>query len=142
MARTLAMDEFFERYQSWLNGESHSPSRFRDWAMNHYSPGPAVADLTLLTRIPQSLPPKPFALTLRATNRSKDDWRFTPGTTAGLHLQYRLYDSSGAMVCDDVAGLVRKTVFQSGLPQRKPILFVSKKLKPTKSSSKRSCTPH
>lgn len=110
VARTLAMDDFFERYEAWLGGVAHSPDLFRDWALNHYSPGPAVAELTLLTPVQASLPAQPFALTLRAINRSKDDWRFTPGTTAGLHLQYRLYDSSGAMVYDDAAGLVRKVI--------------------------------
>lgn len=110
VGRTLAMDEFFERYEAWLGADKHTPARFRDWALNHYSPGPAVSELALVTPIPATLPSKPFALTLRATNRSKDAWRFTPGTTAGLHLQYRVYDSTGALAYEDMAGLLKKTV--------------------------------
>jgi protein tyrosine phosphatase (PTP) superfamily phosphohydrolase (DUF442 family) len=111
VARTQAMDEFFDRYETWLDSRSHTPALFRDWMLNHYKPGPAVAELAWESPIPETIPAqKSFALTLRATNRSADPWRFTPGTTAGIHLQYRLFDVNGATVHDDVAGLMRRTV--------------------------------
>src|SRR5947208_595488 len=85
VARTQAMDEFFDRYEAWLaaRSESHAPERFRDWCFNHYQPGPAVAELAWVTPIPDAIPAnKPFALTLKATNRSADSWRFTAGATS------------------------------------------------------------
>jgi hypothetical protein len=112
--RTAAMDAFFDRYEAWLVecNESHSPDRFRDWLDRHYSPGPAVSELTLLDTVPESLPStEPLALRVRVTNRSAEAWEFTPGSTAGIHLLY------SASLPDEEkprhlgrAGLFRRTV--------------------------------
>ncbi len=113
VARTLAMDDFFDRYAAWLsaNSQEHTPARFRDWCLQHYKPGPAVGEFAWVTPVPTTIPAaKPFALTLRGTNRSDEPWQFTAGATSGLHLVYRLYDASGQSVLEDAAGLVRRTV--------------------------------
>lgn len=111
VARTVAMDDFFDRYERWLGGKPHTPERFREWALHCYKPGVAVSELTWVTPPPAIIPAgQPFALTLRATNRSDEPWQFTPGATAGIHLTYRLHDERGEKVYEDAAGLLRRTV--------------------------------
>ncbi|CAN5308370.1 hypothetical protein BH11PLA2_BH11PLA2_48980 [soil metagenome] len=114
VARTAAMDDFLDRYEAWLNGRNHEPALFRDWAFNIYVAGPAKAEFTWLTPIPAVIPAnKPFALTLQATNRSTDPWRFTAGSTSGIHLVYCVYDEKHESVLKDQAGLLNRVVAPS-----------------------------
>lgn len=110
--RTAAMDEFFDRYEAWLAGTDHSPERFRDWAANHYSPGPASGTLEALHG------DKPFpakagewsAIKVKATNTSAEPWEMKPGDYAGIHLEFSVYSPNGEKVHAGHAGLFRRTV--------------------------------
>lgn len=113
VARTIAMDEFFDRYEAWLSGcgATHTPERFREWAARHYSPGPAAAELSWVRGIPAAIPAdRPFSIVMRARNISGDDWNFRAGSTAGIHVQYQLHNQAGEQVHLDRAGLMRRTV--------------------------------
>lgn len=112
VGRTVAMDDFFDRYERWLanrNG-SHTPARYRDWALNHYIPGVGRAEIAF-----QSTPTKSvvrgqsLALPVRVTNRSEDEWEFKPGATSAIHLGYLLV-RDGTPVYESQAGMFRRTV--------------------------------
>ena len=111
--RTAAMDEFFDRYEAWLAVENanHTPERFRRWATSVYTPGPAVSELTWLDPVPVTTDKdKPFAVRLRATNRSAEPWEFRPGNYAGIHLYYIVASTPTVAAYKGQAGLMRKTV--------------------------------
>jgi protein tyrosine phosphatase (PTP) superfamily phosphohydrolase (DUF442 family) len=109
--RTAALDRFFELYEDWLSGDAHTPARFRDWVLNHYSPGPARSELAWLDSVPNPVPrDKPFSLRVRATNRSSQAWEFKPGNYAGIHLGYVVAGESLVPVHRGQAGLLRATV--------------------------------
>lgn len=111
--RTAAIDEFFDRYEAWLTAKEieHSPARFREWATAIYTPGPAVSELEwLVTKPVQAKAGEPFAVRIRATNRSAEAWEFQPGNYAGIHLYYIIADAGNAGVYKGQAGLFRRTV--------------------------------
>ena len=51
---TVAMDDFLDRYETWLTKESreHTPERLRDWATTVYAPGAARSNLVWVTPPP------------------------------------------------------------------------------------------
>lgn len=111
--RTAAIDDFFDRYEAWLTsrGTAHSPAQFREWATTAYTPGPAVSELEWLAAKPVRVRAgKPFAVALRATNRSAEAWEFRPGNYAGIHLYYVVADEANGPLFKGQAGLFRKTV--------------------------------
>ncbi|MFO0850236.1 MAG: tyrosine-protein phosphatase [Gemmataceae bacterium] len=113
LGRTYAMDEFLDRYEGWLVSVSqpHTPERFRHWVDAVYVPGPARSELTWLDPVPNPVPAnQPFAVRLRATNRSNEAWAFKPGTFAGIHLQYQIANDKLETVYRDRAGLLDRTV--------------------------------
>lgn len=110
--RTIAMDDFFDRYESWLAGREHAPDLFREWAANHYSPGPASGTLTtLIGEKSFSANPETWtAIKVKATNTSSEPWVMQPGDYAGIHLEFSVYSPGGAKVHTGLAGLFRRTV--------------------------------
>jgi protein tyrosine phosphatase (PTP) superfamily phosphohydrolase (DUF442 family) len=117
VARTQAIDDFFDRYERWLAGTAHTKALFRDWAVNHYLPGVGKSTIEVIEG-----PKKEIALgtaptwTVRVTNRSTDTWFMTPGSTAGVHLGYSLRrDGEAKAIVDGKAGLMRKVV-KVGMP--------------------------
>jgi hypothetical protein len=113
VARTLVMDDFLDMYEAHLNAKAiaHSPEHFRNWLLNDYQPGVAVAAFAWSAPLPAAIPAqKPIAFTLRATNLSREPWRFTAGSTAGIHLKYSLYRTDGCEVFTDQAGLIDRMV--------------------------------
>lgn len=110
--RTVAMDDFFDRYESWLAGRDHAPALFREWAANHYTPGPASGTLTALHG-EKPFPVKPdqwAAVKVKATNTSGEPWEMKPGDYAGIHVEFSVYSPAGTKVHTGLAGLFRKTV--------------------------------
>jgi protein tyrosine phosphatase (PTP) superfamily phosphohydrolase (DUF442 family) len=110
--RTAAMDDFFDRYDTWLAGREHAPSLFREWAAKHYSPGPASGTLTasdgkdlFVAKLDQWI-----AVAVRATNTSGESWEFQPGQHAGIHVEFSVYNLAGHKVHAGMAGLFRRTV--------------------------------
>ncbi|MBL8864944.1 MAG: hypothetical protein JNK93_05230, partial [Planctomycetia bacterium] len=110
--RTAAMDEFYDRYESWLAGRAHTPALIREWIANDYSPGPASG--TLATRDGKdSLPAQRGAWTavpVVAHNTSGEAWEFQPGHHAGIHIEFSVYNLAGHKVHAGMAGLFRRTV--------------------------------
>jgi hypothetical protein len=128
--RTGAMDQFFDYYADWLAGrqEHHTRERFRDWAMNHYCPGPYRAELTLLgPNMPEVPAGRGFVLTVRATNTSVGTWTFRPGAAGGIRLRYQLFTRGGEPLFKGSAGHAERTVpprgsidLTIGFPPQKP----------------------
>lgn len=115
--RTAAMHEFFRLYESWLSEQNaaHTPDRFRTWARTVYSPGVANSELTWLTEPPNPVPAdRPFAVKVKAVNRSQVPWEFRPGDFAGLHLSYLVATEGRVAIHRGKAGLLRKTVPPGG----------------------------
>jgi protein tyrosine phosphatase (PTP) superfamily phosphohydrolase (DUF442 family) len=116
--RTAAIDAFFDRYEAWLAGQGveHTPERFRHWALEVYSPGPARSELTWLAPPPSPAPAgQPVALRVRAVNRSAEPWELKPGNYAGVYLEYVVVAKEGLeLVYRGQAGLYRATVPPGG----------------------------
>jgi hypothetical protein len=114
LGRVYAMDEFLDRYESWLKEQrvSHTQANFRHWVMNEYQPGVAASSLTWASPPPlKHQVGQPLALKVEAVNRSKDVWQFTPGRTAGIHLRYSLWKEGAATpLFMGEAGLFRRVV--------------------------------
>jgi hypothetical protein len=113
--RTAAIDQFFERYEAWLAGREHTPALFRDWVLNHYSPGPARGTLELREgrseHVPQPVARDQwFALPVRANNHSSEPWVFKPGNFSGIHVAYSIRNSKETEVYKGQAGLFHATV--------------------------------
>jgi protein tyrosine phosphatase (PTP) superfamily phosphohydrolase (DUF442 family) len=110
---TAAIADFFDRYEAWLEreGATHTPERFRHWAANVYTPGVARSELEWLDPVPNPVPVgKAFAVRVRVTNRSTEDWQLTPGDYAGVHLSYVVANVRLEIVHRGIAGLMRRTV--------------------------------
>lgn len=113
--RAAAMDDFFDRYEAWLAGRPHTPELFRDWALHHYSPGPARGTLRMADGLPDDAP-RPatadqwLALPIRATNTSTEAWEFKPGNYAGIHVAFVVQSETRGEVYKGQAGLFRRTV--------------------------------
>jgi protein tyrosine phosphatase (PTP) superfamily phosphohydrolase (DUF442 family) len=110
--RTAAMDEFFDRYEAWLAGRDHAPALFRDWAANHYSPGPASGTLVAAHGngpFPVTVG-KWAAIKVTATNTAAEPWEMRPGNYAGVHVQFTVQEADGDTVYSGQAGLFRRTV--------------------------------
>jgi protein tyrosine phosphatase (PTP) superfamily phosphohydrolase (DUF442 family) len=117
--RAAAMDDFFDRYEAWLAGRPHAPGLFRDWAVNHYSPGPARGTLVLADGLPPDQPREVardrwLALPVRAANTSAEPWELKPGNYAGIHVGFVVLNEKGDTVHKGQAGLFRRTVPPGG----------------------------
>ncbi|MCZ2341600.1 MAG: tyrosine-protein phosphatase [Bacteroidales bacterium] len=115
--RTAAIDQFFDLYEQWLQTQNatHRPERFRQWAANVYTPGPAQSELIWLDSIPNPIPAdQGFAVRLRAINRSNEPWELKPGDHAGIHLSYLVARGPTEAAYRGKAGLFRATIPPGG----------------------------
>jgi protein tyrosine phosphatase (PTP) superfamily phosphohydrolase (DUF442 family) len=113
VGRTTAMDDFLDRYETWLGavGEAHSNNTFRKWVTTIYTAGPASSQYTWIELPKQPVPVgQPFALKLRAKNTSSEAWEFKVGNHAGIHLLYKVASAPTNEVFRSQAGLFRRTV--------------------------------
>jgi protein tyrosine phosphatase (PTP) superfamily phosphohydrolase (DUF442 family) len=110
--RTAAMDDFFDRYQTWLGSREHAPTLFREWANHHYTPGPASGKLEPLhgTQPFPAIAGEWAAVRVRATNTSAENWELKSGNYAGIHVQFTVQNETGEQLYSGQAGLFRKTV--------------------------------
>lgn len=117
VARTVAMDHFFDLYDEWLksHGEEHTRERFRQWALNEYTPGGARSNLTWLDGPPTVLAAHtPTGFRVRCENRSNTAWQFKPGNFAGVHVAYAVFDDKAKDVWSGRTGLRFATVPPGG----------------------------
>jgi hypothetical protein len=97
---TRVMTRFLELYDEWLvdRGVSHSRQAFRHWACHEYCPDLCRGEVTLLDR-PQKVPMgQPFALRVRAVNRSVKTWHLKPGTESGVHIRFMVFQNDGKLL--------------------------------------------
>ncbi len=114
--RTAALDEFFDKYEAWLAGGNlaHSPARFRDWVTNRYCPGPARSALAWVEPPPTWPADRSLSLRVTAANTSDTAWELKPGTFAGIHLAWAVYDAAGETMQYERTGLRFETVPPGG----------------------------
>jgi predicted protein tyrosine phosphatase len=107
-----AMDDFFDRYEGWLRerGASHSPDAFREWATNHYSPGPNRGRLELRGPTGSVDVGRPAVFSVRAYNTSPEPWHLKAGTAAGVHANYIVLAPDGQVAYSGRAGFFDRTV--------------------------------
>lgn len=115
MNSTKAMDRFFDQYEAWLTeqGTEHTPTQFRTWAMQHYQPGNAVAELKLVDPPATLTVGRATTITMRATNRSREPWHFKAGTAVGVHARYFFTGPTGEPFAGR-AGMLTTTVPPGG----------------------------
>jgi protein tyrosine phosphatase (PTP) superfamily phosphohydrolase (DUF442 family) len=103
---TVAMDDFFDQYEDWLKerSETHTPANFRHWATAEYCPGPGRAKLEVVFPKGPTEVGRPFAFIVRAYNTSRETWRFTAGSTAGIKANYVVQAPDGRFVILNEAG--------------------------------------
>lgn len=97
---TRVMNRFLELYDEWLldRGVLHSQQAFRQWASREYCPDQCRGELTLLDR-PQRVPTgQPFAVRVRAVNRSVKTWLMKPGTESGVHVRFMVFQGDGKLL--------------------------------------------
>jgi hypothetical protein len=83
---------------------------FRHWLEHACLPGGYAAFVE-----PRAFPGwvrrgKPFALQVRAHNTGTIVWRLRPGSNAGIHAGFHLWDARGQLVASGRAGLFEATV--------------------------------
>ncbi|MGL6095737.1 MAG: tyrosine-protein phosphatase [Fimbriiglobus sp.] len=133
--RTMAMDDFFDRYEAWLTrrGVPHTPDRFRTWAGTVYSPGPRMSKLEWTALPPATVKVgQPIVARVLAQNTSAEPWELQPGNFAGIHLGFMLAQFPETVAFRGQAGLECRTVPPGGEiefvlavpPQRTPGKFV------------------
>ena len=115
IGRTVHIDQFFDLYQEWLDGQgmTHSPAVLRRWITQEYCPAECRCRLELLD--PQKLPlhvanALPTALRVRCHNTSIKPWRLHPSGNTGVHLYYVLNNDRDQRVAEGRAGLFFATV--------------------------------
>jgi hypothetical protein len=110
---TEYMDRFFDLYRDWLSrmDSVHTPELFRHWAQSEYCPGACRARVEWID-LPQGGWPanQGRMVHIRAHNTSVSRWVFRPGTLMGVHARYRVTDSDGRVVTEELAGQFEATV--------------------------------
>jgi predicted protein tyrosine phosphatase len=103
------IDRFFDLYQKWLNqtGKSHSPDLFRQWVEHDYCPGNGRARIEVLEPSGPLSPTErtPYGFRVRCTNTSIEPWVLQPGSNAGVHLGWMLFDANDAYMREGRSGL-------------------------------------
>jgi protein tyrosine phosphatase (PTP) superfamily phosphohydrolase (DUF442 family) len=114
LGRTRHIDQFFDLYEEWLarEGRAHSPAALRRWACQEYCPAECRAEVLLRQPEPVRIAAgRPAPVRVRLVNRSIRDWRFRPGTTAGVHAHFLvLAEDSDFCAHEGRAGLFDATV--------------------------------
>jgi hypothetical protein len=107
VGRPAYLDEFLDFYASWLQqeGRAHCPENLRQWIQHGYCPGECRATIELLDKPPFLRRAVPVALHVRVWNTSMRSWRLRPGTNAGIHAGYVLWDDEGNCLVYERAGL-------------------------------------
>jgi hypothetical protein len=107
LGRPAYLDQFLDLYTAWLGQQEqhHAPALFRRWLLNDYCPGACrctVEPLAFPAWIPHG---GPTALRVRAHNTGIQSWRLRPGSNAGIHVGFVLWDPQGNCVVYDRSGL-------------------------------------
>jgi protein tyrosine phosphatase (PTP) superfamily phosphohydrolase (DUF442 family) len=101
LGRTAQLDLFLDYYEDWLKAKdkTHSPQRFRHWALHEYCPGSCLSEIAFLRPPPTHVPAHlPTPLQLRVRNASILPWQLNPMKTAGTHLGCHIYDDHDRLI--------------------------------------------
>jgi hypothetical protein len=107
LGRPAYLDQFFDLYTDWLGQQAlrHSREAFRRWLLHDYCPAECRCNLELLdmpTPVPRG---QPTAIRVRAHHTGTKTWRLRPGTNAGIHLGFFLWDADGHVLAHDRGGM-------------------------------------
>lgn len=113
LGRTARMDDFFDLYRTWLEGEglAHSRPALRRWLLEVYRGGTldhVVEEATPLQSHARA--DLPLGWRVRLRNPTNGTWRFRPHRLAGVHLGIEVLDASNTLVHLGRAGLLRRDV--------------------------------
>jgi protein tyrosine phosphatase (PTP) superfamily phosphohydrolase (DUF442 family) len=113
LGRPANLDRFFDQYAAWLGlqGLHHTPAAFRRWIEKEYTAGPCLARLECIGPPANVRTGVPFVCTVRAHNIAAEPWHLRPGTTAGIHLVFAVFDEA-----DRCYGMDRAGLFQADVP--------------------------
>jgi protein tyrosine phosphatase (PTP) superfamily phosphohydrolase (DUF442 family) len=106
------LDHFFDLYEDWLAQEKrlHSAAAFREWVDKVYCPADCSCALEVLN-IPEKIHAQdPCVIRVQARNTGMRTWHFLPGTNAGIHGGFMIWDATDKGVASDRVGLYRTTV--------------------------------
>jgi protein tyrosine phosphatase (PTP) superfamily phosphohydrolase (DUF442 family) len=113
--RTAAMDEFVDRYETWLADRTHTSTLVREWATTHYRAGPHHGTLLRSDGKTDSQPivgvvNQWTSIPLVATNESDEPWELKPGSYTGIAVEMSVHDPSGAKILTSPHGLLQRRV--------------------------------
>ena len=112
IGRPAYLDQFLDSYGVWLEKKNriHSPAAIREWLNHGYVPENLRCHLEP-SNLPEHIPVgTPSSIHIRAENTGSKSWRLRPGTNAGTHLRYLLWDPDGSLVTEERSGLFEATV--------------------------------
>jgi hypothetical protein len=112
LGRPAYLDEYFDLYREWLaqQGAAHSPALYRRFIEHDYCPAECRCEFEPLD-LPAVLPlDQAVAFQLRVHNTGVRPWRFRPGTNAGIHAMFGIWDRKGNVVVNERAGLINALV--------------------------------
>jgi protein tyrosine phosphatase (PTP) superfamily phosphohydrolase (DUF442 family) len=116
LGRPGNLDLFFDLYEAWLARENreHSPPVFREWVERVYCPADCSCALEVL-EMPRSIRCGEYCqIRVRARNTGMRTWHFQPGTNAGIHGGFMIWDSEDRGVTSDRVGLFKADVPPGG----------------------------
>jgi hypothetical protein len=107
LGNTAYLDQFLGFYTEWLRHQnaSHSAARFRQWLLAEYCPAQCRCQLEWLEHAGNVRRGEPWAVRVRAHNTSGASWRLRPGSHAGVHAAFIIWDESDRQVAAGKAGL-------------------------------------
>ena len=102
------MDRFFDLYEAYLaeSNATHDSKRLRSWIETSYEKLTPRSELRWIDPPPSELKAnEPTAYRVAAINRSEVAWPLSPGTFAGVHWSFTVYDETMESVAGGRAGL-------------------------------------
>ncbi len=121
VGRPAFLNGFLGLYKEFLRekGLTHTPEHFREWIEHGYCPAECRC---LLERIdwPSYLKKdEACGLRVRVENTSVRNWRFAPGSNAGIHAELAILDERGILVATARGGM-----FHAEVPPQQSIELV------------------
>jgi protein tyrosine phosphatase (PTP) superfamily phosphohydrolase (DUF442 family) len=116
VGRTSNLDRFFDLYEEWLatEGRPHSAAAFREWVARAYHPADCSCAFEILD-MPPRIPRHEYCqVRVRARNTGMKTWHFLPGTSAGIHGGFMIWDDQDRGVTSARVGLYKANVPPGG----------------------------
>jgi protein tyrosine phosphatase (PTP) superfamily phosphohydrolase (DUF442 family) len=116
LGRPGNLDRFFDLYEQWLveNHVPHSAGTFRQWVDKVYRPADCSCALEILELPAHIQRDRCGQVRVRARNTGMKAWHFLPGTNAGVHGCFMIWDADDQGVASERFGLYRAQVPPGG----------------------------